>query len=195
MAGRLRWTELSLLILPALFLGLGMTMLALARPEVVSTSEVRVSGAVLVLLLAAHFVLSWRLPRSDQLVLPLVAMLSLIGLLMANRLSSLDSGLMTRQGIWVAVGLVLMLVVVLLPLDVAILESYKYTAAVLGVLLVATTFVFGTDPNNSGVRAWLGFRGYYFQPSEILKVLLVIFLAGYLEDKRELLAWSSSRFG
>ena len=190
-----RWTELSLLILPCAFLALGMATLALVRPELMGGGGVRIASVVVVLLLVSHFALVWRVPSADQIVLPLVAMLCLIGLVMANRLSVIDSSLMTRQGIWIAIGLVLLSIVLVLPLDVAILQSYKYTAAVLGVLLVATTFVFGTDPNNSGVRAWLGLGGYYFQPSEILKVLLVIFLAGYLEDKRELLAWSSTRFG
>lgn len=195
MISRYRWTELSLLVLPATFLAIGLSMLMLVRPEVVRSSEIRIAAAVLVLLVVSHVVLAWRAPGSDQLILPVVAMLSLIGLLMADRLSVIESGLMTRQGLWIVVGLVLLVLVAALPFDIALLQSYKYTTAVLGILLVATTFVFGTDPNNSGVRAWLGFGGYFFQPSEVLKVLLVIFLAGYLEDKRELLAWSSTRYG
>lgn len=190
-----RWRELSLLILPAAFLTMGIAMLTLVRPEIVSTGEVRVAAGALVMFLIAHAALIWRARDSDQLLLPIVAMLSMIGLLTAGRLSVLDSGLMTRQGLWIAIGLILMTGVLFLVRDVAILQSYKYSAAILGLMLVAITFLLGTDPNNSGVRGWLGFRGIYFQPSEILKILLVIFLAGYLEDKRELLTWSTSRLG
>ena len=190
-----RWTELSLLILPAAFLAMGMALLALARPEALGGTEVRAASAVLVAILVTHFALVWRLPRGDQILLPLVSMLSLLGLLMAGRLSVLTPDLMLRQALWIGIGLVLLTGICTLLPDVAFLQSYKYTAAILGLLLVGTTLFLGTDPNNSGVRAWLGFGGMMFQPSEILKVLVVVFLAGYLEDKRELLAWSSSRFG
>ena len=68
------------------------------------------------------------------------------------------------------------------------LRQYRYTwAAARGSLLVLSTFIFGVDPNGSGARLWLGFGGVYFQPSEVLKVLLVVFFAAYLDDYRELL--------
>src|SRR5262249_35412001 len=57
--------------------------------------------------------------------------------------------------------------------------------ALLGLLLVAATLVFGREVN--GAKLWLDFGFFRFQPSELLKVLLVIFLAGYLDDKRELI--------
>ncbi len=192
---KFRWTELSLLILPAVFLMLGMAQLSLGRPELLNNSQVLAAAGVLSLFMIAHLVLMWRLPNADQLLLPLVAMLTLLGLVMSTRLSTLVPGLMMRQSMWIVVGLVLLIGVVVLVPDVSVLQAYKYTAAVLGFLLVAATFVLGVDPNGSGARWWIGFGGYSFQPSEILKVLLVIFLAGYLEDKRELLTWSSSRFG
>jgi cell division protein FtsW (lipid II flippase) len=192
---RARWTELKLLILPVVFLALGLAMLGLSRPDILSEREVLAAVAVVGLFLATHVVLIWRLPNCDQLLVPITGMLSLLGLVMSTRLSILVPGLMIRQSLWIAVGLVLLVTVVVLLPDVAVLQSYKYTAALLGFLLMAATFVFGIDPNGSGARWWIGFGGYNFQPSEILKVLLVVFLAGYLEDKRELLTWSSSRFG
>jgi cell division protein FtsW (lipid II flippase) len=69
-----------------------------------------------------------------------------------------------------------------------LLRRYKYTFAIIGILLVAATLVFGSDAGSgSGVKLWFNFGFFQFQPSELLKVLLVIFLAGYLDDKRELL--------
>jgi cell division protein FtsW (lipid II flippase) len=194
-SSRFRWTELSLLVLPAVFLTMGLVMLSLARPGFLRAGDMQAAAALVGLFLAAHFVLIWRMPRSDQLLLPIVSMLSLLGLVMMARLTILLPGLMMRQALWIAIGLALMVAVVVLLPDIGLLQSYKYSSAVLGFFLVAITFVLGIDPNESGVRGWLGFGGYYFQPSEILKVLLVIFLAGYLEDKRELLTWSSTRFG
>ncbi|MHB0868360.1 MAG: FtsW/RodA/SpoVE family cell cycle protein [Chloroflexota bacterium] len=189
---RSRWTEFSLLPLPILFLILGLGLLSLARPDTVGEWHFRGAAAMAVLLLFAHLALLWRSPSADQLLLPIVTMLVAVGLVVATRLSP---DLAVRQLLWVALGFTLMIATVLFLPSVAVLQSYKYTSAILGLLLVATTFVLGVDPNDSGVRSWLSFGGMMFQPSEILKLLLVIFLAGYLEDKRELLTWSSSRLG
>ena len=189
---RRRRTELSLLPLPILFLAMGLAILRLTRPDLVQDWPLQESITVAVLLLTAHLILSWRIPHADQFLLPIAGMLVAMGLVVVTRLSP---ELAVRQLVWIALGITLMIGTVLFLPDVRVLQSYKYTAAILGFLLVATTFVFGKDPNQSGARWWLGFGGVYFQPSEILKVLLVIFLAGYLEDKRELLTWSSSRLG
>jgi cell division protein FtsW (lipid II flippase) len=75
------------------------------------------------------------------------------------------------------------------------LRRYRYTLAALGLGLVLITMIFGVDPNGSGARLWLGFAGLYFQPSELLKILLVIFFAAYLDDYRDLLVHSGARFG
>lgn len=191
-ARRTRWTELSLLVLPILFLALGLELLSLNRPDLMGGWPFREAIALAGLLIIAHLVLLWRSPRADQILLPIVAMLVAIGLVVVTRLSP---ELALRQTVWITLGITLMIGTVLFLPNVALLQSYKYSSATLGLLLVAATFVFGRDPNQSGVRSWLAFGGINFQPSEILKVLLVIFLAGYLEDKRELLTWSSSRLG
>jgi cell division protein FtsW (lipid II flippase) len=57
--------------------------------------------------------------------------------------------------------------------------------------LLGSTLALGVDPNDSGVRIWLGYGGYYFQPSELIKILLVIFLASYLDDVRGLVGGPS----
>ena len=96
---------------------------------------------------------------------------------------------------WVGVGSAALLgTLVILP-SVTWLRQYRYTWAALGLALVLSTFVFGVDPNGSGARLWLGFGGVFFQPSEILKILLVVFFAAYLDDYRELLTLSSVRVG
>jgi cell division protein FtsW (lipid II flippase) len=75
------------------------------------------------------------------------------------------------------------------------LARYKYTWAAAGSLLVLTTFVLGVDLNESGMRLWIGAGGVYFQPSELYKVILVIFLAAYLAERRELIALAGWRVG
>lgn len=187
-----RRTELSLLPLPVGFLALGFVLINLTLPNTVRQGHLLGAALAVALLLAAHLVLAWKRPQADQLLLPLVAMLVSVGLIMVLRLAP---ELAVRQAGWVSLGLVLLIVTVALLPNTALLQSYKYTSAALGFLLVAATFLFGVDPNESGSRLWLSVAGHYFQPSEILKLLLVLFLAGYLEDKRELLSWSSSRLG
>jgi len=187
-----RWAELFLLPLPVLFLALGMQILSLTRPDLIRGPAAAPAILVAFLLLSSHLILRWKAPGADQMLMPIAAMLVAVGLVVVGRLAP---DLATRQLVWVCIGFALMWgVVVLLP-TVRALQPYKYSSALLGIVLVGTTFVFGTDPNQSGVRSWLAVGGINFQPSEILKLLLVVFLAGYLEDKRELLTWSSSAIG
>jgi cell division protein FtsW (lipid II flippase) len=180
------------MMLPLLFMGTGLVLLNQTHPDGLFESHLRGGAIVVAALLAVHAVLTWKCPRADQQLLPIVLMMVSIGLVTIARLSP---ELAARQFVWIPIGCGLTIATLLLLPDVSVLQSYKYTAAGLGILLVAATFFLGKDPNNSGVRSWFGFGGMLFQPSEILKVLLVIFLAGYLEDKRELLAWSSTRLG
>ncbi|MDQ3701929.1 MAG: FtsW/RodA/SpoVE family cell cycle protein, partial [Chloroflexota bacterium] len=130
--------------------------------------------------------------RGSQVLLPLTGALTGTGMLLITRLAP---PLSTRQLIWAAAGCVVLLVVAVGPWEARLLERYKYTAAAGAIALVALTLVFGIDPNGSGMRLWLGTPTLSFQPSEILKVMLVIFFAGYLVDKRELLTAQQNRWG
>jgi cell division protein FtsW (lipid II flippase) len=63
------------------------------------------------------------------------------------------------------------------------LRRYKYILLTCGTFLVALTLIFGTNPSGSGPRLWLGYSDFYLQPSEPLKLLLIVFLSAYLADK------------
>ena len=180
------------MFLPVAFLILGLTLLGMTGIDLLREENIRAAAAVIGLLLVSHVVLTWRSRRADQLLFPVTAMLVSIGLVIISRLAP---ELAIRQSLWIALGVIVFAGTVSFLPSVSVLQNYKYTSAVLGLVLVGTTFLFGIDLNGSGARLWLGAGGLYYQPSEILKVLLVIFLAGYLEDKRELLAWSFSPLG
>lgn len=196
MATRWRLTELGLLGFPALFIIVGFTLLGLvgtgAEAPFGSGSPWRTAILFGLLMYGLHFFLVWRWPAADQLLLPLVAVLSAIGLLMVTRLAP---SVASRQMLWIGVGALALLTPLLLLPRVDWLAHYKYTWAALGGGLVLVTFFLGVDPNGSGARLWLGAGGVYFQPSEIFKVLLVIFLASYLAERRELLALAGRRVG
>lgn len=142
-------------------------------------------------------------PRADQLLLPVTAFLSGMGLLMSARLDpslailypDTYPNIDVRQALWITLGSVIYGLIVLVPWDTLLrartkmtlfdwLAHYRYAWLTMGLVLIVATFVFGSDPNNSGVRAWLTIGPLTFQPSELLKILLVIFLASYLEEYR-----------
>lgn len=191
MLQRLRVTELSLLVTVGLFTATGLALLGLvktgqpgelARPGVIFLGGITLAYLWLV---AIGF-------HGDQVLLPTVLALNSLGLLMVRRLAP---GSADRQLAWVLVGLAGMLVLVTFWRDLTILKRYRYLWALAGLGLVALTMVFGTDPNGSAERLWLGFGAARFQPSEPLKILLVIFLASYLDEKRELISLSRLRLG
>ncbi|MGE3910611.1 MAG: FtsW/RodA/SpoVE family cell cycle protein [Chloroflexota bacterium] len=189
---RPRWLELALLAFPVLLLATGLTTIALAGGNEPTQVDRGLVGAMAVALLVAHLWLTVRYPRADQVLLPTAAMVAALSIIMVARL---QPDLAVRQATWVGIGTVAMLGTLMMLPRVGWLRQYRYTWAALGLLLVLSTFLFGVDPNGSGARLWLGFGGVYFQPSEILKVLLVVFLAAYLDDYRELLTLSRLRLG
>ena len=73
------------------------------------------------------------------------------------------------------------------------LRRYKYTWAAAGIALLLLTFVFGSDV--AGQRLTLRIGPFSGQPSELLKVILVVFLAGYLSENRPLLIEQDTRIG
>lgn len=121
-----------------------------------------------------------RLPDADPYILPLAALLTGWGILTIYRLVP---GFGLRQTLWLLVcGLVLLLGLRLSP-DLRFLRRYKYVWLTGGLFLTALTLIFGTNPNGDGLRLWLGCCGVYFQPSEPLKLLLIVYLAAYLAER------------
>jgi cell division protein FtsW (lipid II flippase) len=137
-------------------------------------------GIWAVVFLIAHFQINRRLPEADPYLLPLAALLTGWGILTIYRLVP---GFGLRQTAWLLVcGLVILLGLRVSP-ELRFLRRYKYVWLSGGLLLTALTLVFGTDPGGGYEKAWLGCCGLYFQPSEPLKLLLIVYLAAYLADR------------
>jgi cell division protein FtsW len=183
-----RGYELLLLVLCELFLCFGLLILAQHQP---GEGRVLKSLAIqfAVIFIFAHIGLRLLAPEADQLLLPLTAMLSAFGLIFVQRL---EPELASRQAIWLAVGVGLLLVLLAPLRSYGRLRNYQYVAAFLGLALMFGTAVVGKEINGS--RLWLGFGGFYFQVTEAMKLLLVLFLAGYLADRRLLLAGVTRRW-
>ncbi len=212
---RLRFIELHLLITSLLLFASGYLLTSATRPGSEFTRTPRGLAALLwpsclpiLLFVLISLILSWRAPRADQLLLPLVAVLSGLGLLMMARLqASFDAqglteiygAIATKQTVFVTLGVALLLLMVLAPLDRIFirlqrmslmdwLKNHRWTWVVFGIILVALTFVFGEGPEGQEQKLWIDLGVFTFQPSELLKLALVIFLASYLDEHREVVA-------
>lgn len=186
-----RTRELGLLV-PGLILGLlGAATVASARADELDYGPLPGIGVVAAIFLAMHLALRLRAPLADPFLLPLVAALSALGLVELDRI---NPDLARDQLIWVAIGGAVFIAVILFLPDHHVLERYRYLIGLAGVGLLIATMVFGTTINGS--RLWITLPGgQTIQLGELAKVLIVIFLAGYLRDKRELLAIPTRRIG
>jgi cell division protein FtsW (lipid II flippase) len=122
-----------------------------------------------------------RLPARDPFLIPVAAMLSGLGLLTIWRL---EPAFGWRQSAWLAVDAAVLVLGTRLRDPLQLLRKYKYLWLTAGLLLTALTSILGTNPTTgSSPRLWLGCCGVYFQPSEPLKLLLVVYLAAYFSGR------------
>jgi cell division protein FtsW (lipid II flippase) len=182
----LRNRELANLLVVGVLTGLGFASVYIARQAQVSTASLSYAGFFLGLYLAAHAVSRIAVPRADPYLLPIAALLTAIGLTEIYRLEPDDA---FRQGLWIVIGVGLFAAtLLLLRRDYRRLETYKYLFGLGAIVLLALPAVpvIGTSVN--GARLWVRVGPLQFQPGELAKILLIVFLAGYLREKREVLA-------
>ena len=157
------------------------------------------------LFLLGHLAVRRFAPHADPLILPSVALLNGLGLVMIRRLdfqaseraqqlgNAIPRGEAPRQLIWTAVGILALIVVLGVVRDHTRLQRYTYTCAATGLalLLLPALPVLGQTIN--GARLWIRVGPFTLQPSEVAKLLLIIFFAGYLVAKRDVLSLASKR--
>lgn len=143
--------------------------------------------------LGSRWALRCHLPSHDHVMLPIVVMLVGQGLAEVARLA--PPAFLYRQMVWLALGSAAMVAVAVAPVHLDWLRRYRYTWLLFGLLLLSLTFLFGVNPSGAGARLWLGLGGLYFQPSELLKLLMVVFLASYLAQRRSALIEVEIRLG
>jgi cell division protein FtsW (lipid II flippase) len=181
-----RTRELTGLVVAALLAGIALASVTIARDAQVSTSALTWGAMFLGLYLVAHVVVRRTVPYADGALLPLTAVLTAFGLASIYRLDSSDGA---RQALWVAVGVaVLAATLIWLRHDYRVLESYRYLFGVAAIALLLLPSVPGFGERVNGVRLWVDIGPLQFQPGELAKICLILFLAGYLREKREVLA-------
>lgn len=135
------------------------------------------------LYLLMHILLRFTAPNADSYLLPITALLSAMGIMMIYRV---NPDLAAAQTTWLLVGLGMFTGILVLLRDYRKLDDYIYLLGILGVAALVITIIFGKEIN--GARLWLNVGGMSIQPGEFAKILITIFLAGYLNSHRELLA-------
>src|ERR1700733_14168195 len=150
-------------------------------------------GAIFLgLCLAGHLVIRFALPDADPYLFPLGAVLASVGIVMVYRIEPV---LARQQAQWLVLGLVLFATTILAfrRRGVAVLERYRYTIAAVGIGLTVLPRVPGIGAQVNGAYLDIHIGSISFQPSELGKIAIVIFLASYLHDNRQLLVTAGRR--
>jgi cell division protein FtsW (lipid II flippase) len=177
--------ELTNLILAGLVSTAAFASVTIALEDEVSYGSLVWVGVFAGVYLVAHLIARRTVPYADPTLLPLAAVLTAVGLSVIYRLDPDDA---SRQAVWVVVGLAVFVgTLVWLRFDYRVLERYKYLFGLGAVLLLLLPSVPGLGLEVNGVRLWVEIGPLQFQPGELAKIMLVVFLAGYLRDKREVL--------
>jgi cell division protein FtsW (lipid II flippase) len=201
-----RGVELMLLII-AIAVAVGAYInIGLTVQDKIPASTGYYAAGIGLLALIAHMVLRYRAPYADPVMLPCAVLLNGLGVAMIHRV---DLGLKQaaeaagrepraaaapQQITWTAVGIILFLVVILLIRDHRRLQALTYTAGLVGLVLLILPLVPGLGVNINGAQIWIRFLGMSFQPGEFAKLSLVVFFAGYLVVKRDVLTLAGHRF-
>jgi cell division protein FtsW (lipid II flippase) len=182
----LRNRELLFLIVVGVLTAVGFASVYIARQDVISTASLTYAGFFFLLYLAAHLVARYTVPFADPYLLPIAGLLAAIGLTEIYRLQPDDA---FKQGVWIVVAVALFsLTLFLLRYDYRRLESYKYIFGLTAIALLLLPILPLIGLTVNGARLWVHFGSLRFQPGELAKIALIIFLAGYMREKREVLA-------
>jgi cell division protein FtsW (lipid II flippase) len=188
---RARNRELLGLIPASLLVTAGFAGVFIQRSNGLSNVSLTYGAIFLGLCVAAHVFIRITLPYADPYLFPLVAVLASFGLVMIYRI---DATLARQQAQWFVLGLILFAATIVTCRDYRKLERYRYTIVFvsLGLMVLPRLPVVGYQANG----AYLGVRIpglFVFQPPEFAKIGLVIFLASYLRDTRQVLVLGARR--
>jgi peptidoglycan glycosyltransferase len=147
-----------------------------------------VPAALLAAFVIAHVAVRKLAPAADPGLLPIAFVLTGIGLAFVTRL---DRGLAASQVVWIFAGVGALVLTLVLAPSLEVLARYKYTIGLAGIVLLVLPAVAGREIN--GAKLWLRVGGMSLQPGELAKIAVVLFLAAYLAEHRELLSVSTRR--
>jgi len=184
--------ELLLLVIAAPLVIVLFAMLLIHDGMVVTVENLAVPLGIFGAFLVAHIAVRIFAPAADPAILPITFALSTIGIAFVTRIVP---DMAVRQLMWLYAGIACMVLVLVFLKNIDRLAQYKYVLVLLGILLLLSPMlpVVGTEINGS--RLWLRVGSFSFQPGELAKICIVLFLAGYLALNRELLSVFTWRVG
>ena len=176
--------ELFALIPVALLVTAGFTAVLITNSEQLGNLSFFYGGYFLALCVATHIFIRIRLPDADPFLFPLVALLAAFGVVMLYRL---DEGLARDQANWFVLGLVLFSATIIFLRDYDVLERYRYLIALVGISLLLLPRLPGIGEHDNDAYLSVDLGPLTFQPTELAKICIVVFLASYLNERREVL--------
>lgn len=187
-----RNTELLLLVLAAPLVILLYAMIVMKNGGELNIDTLGVPLALFATFGIAHVAVRFWAPKADPALLPITFALSGIGIAFITRLAP---DMAVRQVMWLIASVVCMIFVLIIIRRIDKVSEYKYTLMLIGILLLLSPMIPGLGREISGSRIWLGLGPFSFQPGEIAKLMIVLFLAGYLAANREMLSVFTWRVG
>ena len=181
-----RTTELLLLIASAFPVVLLYAMYVITTGAALSFQTLAVPLGLFAAFAAAHIAVRIFAPGADPAILPIVFVLSGIGITFVTRLAP---EMAMSQLLYLFVGVALMVGTLAAVKNLDMVKRYKYTLGAIGILLLVLPMFIGTEIYGS--KLWIKIGSFQFQPGEFAKVFIVLFLAGYLAENRELLSISN----
>ena len=184
--------ELVLLCVAAPLVVLLFAMIALNQGQALDMNTLGVPAGIFAAFVIAHIATRRFAPGADPALLPIAFALSGIGIAFVTRLAP---DLAVNQVMWLFLGVAFMVLVLAFVRNLDKVANYKYTLMIAGFLLLLSPLVPGLGQEIYGSRIWLSLGGFSFQPGEIAKIIIVLFLAGYLAQNREMLSVFTVRVG
>ncbi|MFZ4583862.1 MAG: FtsW/RodA/SpoVE family cell cycle protein [Acidimicrobiia bacterium] len=187
-----RLPELGLGLIAVIVALVGYVLVAVARNANLPPDLWALLAAMFGLFVVAHITVRRLAPNATATLLPLAAFLNGLGFVMISRI---DRDLARTQALWTAIGIGAFIVTLVVVKRVRDLEQFRYTALFLGIFALLLPLVPGIGLTVNGARIWIKLGPMQVQPGEAAKVLLIVFFAAYLTEKRELIGGQGLRGG
>jgi cell division protein FtsW (lipid II flippase) len=202
-----RRSELLMLAFAVAVVALADAAVGLGLNGSVPASLVGYIGGFALIMLGAHFCVRWLAPWADPLMLPLAALLNGLGVVMIYRLqesgrhgnpgnviSTLSGSATITQLVWTLIGVAAFVLVLFAIREPRVLQRYTYTLGAVGLILLAIPALLPASLSSvQGAKVWIIIGGFSIQPGEFAKLAVAVFFAGYLVNKRDVLALAGRR--